>query len=483
MPKGPGQFVAFLSSAYGIFVSERMALHHLGGGSVVWVVEGQHPELGHINDKSPPEDKRLLNRVCLAGVRQCEVLIWVVSPRDGIQKITDGFMVSLREAEVVQAVLHMMPIHVVRVVPDDPGQQWEPSVTGLVDLLCSTYPRISTDVSCTRAELIPHLIGLVQRHSRIQGIERRLHTFRRYARKLSRSGATQFVLPPPVAVARVDLDSVELILQDAADVRNDYAYRLALLWVAIRSLQSWLTDNATPQARAAGLLVGAMRGWQSAAAWYGLHRHFGWGRLEALNALREHGESIPGGEASLHYSLASSGPLCGRPAALRRVDVALQAARRTTSADATGILLITAHHNAKPRVRIVPVPSVHWHPRIALRLVRRVLLERTKRREPEHRIGEAMVDHGWILCLNGQPRRGLREALAGYEAMKRGRAEPGFLVQKRRVIGLCHFAAGRLLSAIREWNTAHRDAVEWCAFDQIRWYTMVARYMPFSNGG
>jgi len=76
--------------------------------------------------------------------------------------------------------------------------------------------------------------------------------------------------------------------------------------------------------------------------------------------------------------------------------------------------------------------------------------------------------------MNGQLRRGLAEARDGFTILKDSGIEPGFVVQKRRVLGLCHLACLRVGSARALLALAYHEALAICAFDQIRWYTRLA---------
>lgn len=466
-------YSAFLSSVSTELQDIRNAIHDLRKDRRVWVAERCRRDIDGIDDrKASPEELIRRNSVCLAGVRKSDALIWLLVSRDGFSRFAgDEGRVSLIEAEILQAVLDLKPIHIIRVKTEN-EKDFAQSVDGLLALLKKSYPLLKDSGGTfdldDRAKLLAHVDKILKSLSPLAGLTRRIMTFRWWANirsRVSHSGRTVEI--KPVGTKSVSLEVMDAILREAESKGYDYSYRLTLLWVVKRNLQSWI-DSEEIRPEVQSLLVRTLKTWQTAAAWYGIHRHFGWGRFEAINELTDQlGTNLPSVEASLHYSLARTGPLCSRGAAIRRIDNAIRQAKANKEKDRTGLLLIEAHHETR-----FFRPS---RKRKAVRLTFKALVMRRRTDPAPGAVGEAQVDFGWRLCLCGRAQRGLSEALAGFFLLRSSDSvEPGFVVQKRRVLGMCYLANGRVGDAFRELAKAHREAIRICAFDQIRWYTILA---------
>lgn len=251
-------YSAFLSSVGSELREVRAAIHDLRQDRAVWVAENCRKDIDGIDDRYASANELIWrNSVCLAGVRKSDALIWLLVSRDGYSKFAGSALrVSLIEAEIMQAVFDMKPIHVVRISTKESQTGADESVDGLFSLLKKSYPLIKEtnfrnvfNLETGREELLSHVDSVLQRLTPLAGMTGQLLKFRLRAGIRSRlPHSRKLVEASPVGRATIPLKHIEETLREAESRKHDYSYRLALLWVVKRNLQSWIDSEEDSRA-------------------------------------------------------------------------------------------------------------------------------------------------------------------------------------------------------------------------------------------
>jgi tetratricopeptide (TPR) repeat protein len=468
----------FLSSVFTDPEPDRLAVRdsiiNLTGGMnvpaarrAIWVAE-DFQELQPRDKRLSPLEKALF---CVAGVRECDYFVAVLSHKPGSEIAVDGIgdvPTSFFELELTAAALYEKPSFIFL----HSGFKRSERLERFLSLIKPVFPdmalqELSEREICRRVErLVKHVESPVLRHLPLRIPHKSL-----FVNTLFRLRHRPYRVrdePPPIrfldgrldpTVGRARADIVPPLLERARGEPN-FENRLILLWFAIHALMG--VPYTDPTCRDyVPLWEDALGSWTSAAAWYGLHGHAAMAGLAALGSLAEARSTIA----------APSDPVHGiphGPIASAYYSIAKQVGRR----DIYGLGL--EHVDAA----LAPVPTnaadlLAIRGSIYLRLgnAEAAIADYGKVVQARKHVGggvygEALSELGYAHIVARHKREGLNELERGVELLMED-PRPGFSIRAMKKLAVGYARSGNPLKGLDYAIMAYDTAKKLGALDQI----------------
>lgn len=273
-----------------------------------------------------------------------------------------------------------------------------------------------------------------------------------------------FDRPLPRLTGRPDLNMevIDRLLKEEAAPGLTISDRMSRLWLALQEMMSGGALVARDPALADRWLM-ALDRWSSAASWFGLHAHM---MVSPITVQSQRGRFILShpapGRFQPHGALASARYSIGRREALglRRMREFAKVVEETKSALALG------HGDRAGYLSIMGHAFMQNGRLLAARSVFEDSLRERQAEQADQRIGEGMVDLGFILFLTLQYHKGVRMMEDGI-ALLESDADSGFLLKSLKKLELAYRLTGRREKAAALGAQRARQALADEAFDQL----------------
>jgi Domain of unknown function (DUF4062) len=392
-------------------------------------------ELFWPQDGTPAPDADTVIDRCFAGVRNCDLFVFLLTGRHGtgVGYVEGGVLASYLELELFAAAMLQKPVLVLRQRSHDP----ELPLQDTLDLLERTFAP-SCYVVDDDANLYERFVTECYRLSRREepaAVPTLAHLPDWLSRWRSRADFGRELADPrllfldgrfPSSREAASPDKAKILLEQVASgMRGGSAAHQPLphgaalfrLWAAMRELMD-RTESTLADPSIAPLWDRAFGMWASNASWFGLHGHLWMGPLASVQsqirlrrkfaaepAFRESTEVREplGARASAIYSIAQRMHSWSRKLRHYRLSAALATQAISRDQDAPqGALSIRGH--ASMQMAQLGLPWKLWQ---AVADFKQSLQLREKLAASPASIGEAQADLGLALMLTGRRRAGL----------------------------------------------------------------------------